>query len=112
MIYFVYMIRCKDDSLYTGITNNISKRWEQHRKGTASKYTKARGPVSIEYIETMKNKSEAMKKECFIKKKTKRFKENLIKEMKMNEMEIEKELERLDKELSEAQEVEKYQTQQ
>lgn len=76
--WFVYLLRCKDESLYTGITNNLEKRYEKHKKGEGAKYTKIKGVKRIEVIFLVKNKSQALKVEYFIKKKTKKYKEELI----------------------------------
>ena len=80
--YFVYIIRCVGDRLYTGITNDIKKRFSQHKgdiKGGA-KFTKAFKPVKIEKTWKVKNKSEALKIEYKIKQLSKSEKEDLIKE--------------------------------
>ncbi len=45
--WFVYMIRCMDSSLYTGITTDVKRRYEEHEKGRGAKYTKVRKPVEI-----------------------------------------------------------------
>lgn len=67
-MWYVYIINCsKDDTLYTGITNNLEKRIAAHNKGTGAKYTKGRTPVTlIKYFECS-NKSEALKLEYKIK---------------------------------------------
>lgn len=83
--YCVYMIRCEGDRLYTGITNDIEKRFMQHKgelKGGA-KFTKAFRPVRIEKIWKVKDKSEALRMEYNIKKLTKIEKEELIKNKNM-----------------------------
>lgn len=65
--YTVYILRCADDTLYTGITNNIDRRLKAHNKGTASKYTRVRRPVEMVYTEVAENKSVALKRELQIK---------------------------------------------
>ena len=57
------MLKCSDDSLYTGYTDNMEKRLEKHNKGKASKYTRSKLPVEIVYYEEFPTKSEAMKRE-------------------------------------------------
>lgn len=68
MIWYVYIIECKDNSLYTGITNNLSKRLEVHNSGKGAKYTKTRLPVKLVYKEIYRTKEESLKREREIKK--------------------------------------------
>ena len=75
---YTYILRCKDNSLYTGWTNNLEKRIEAHNAGKGAKYTKARLPVELVYYEKFETKEEAMKREFAIKQLTKREKETLI----------------------------------
>ena len=75
---YVYIIRCNDSSLYTGWTNNLKKRFEDHSKGKGAKYTRGRGPLKLVYFEKFDTKEEAMKREYAIKKLTKVLKEELI----------------------------------
>jgi putative endonuclease len=68
--YIVYILLCNDMSLYTGITNNLERRFKQHNgqiKGGA-KYTRSKRPVSLLYTEKFETKSDAMKREYEIKK--------------------------------------------
>jgi len=65
--YLVYILRCSDDTLYTGITNNMERRLKAHNAGTASKYTKVRRPVTVVYTEPVGSKSDALKRELQIK---------------------------------------------
>lgn len=80
-MYFVYLLRCKDNSLYCGQTNNVKKRIDEHNYSTtkSAKYTKGRRPVELVYMEEYKTLSQALKRECKIKKWTKIQKEQLIK---------------------------------
>jgi putative endonuclease len=64
----VYILLCSDDTLYTGITNNLLKRLETHNKGKGAKYTKQRLPVKLLYYEEVLNRSLASKREYEIKK--------------------------------------------
>ena len=75
--FLVYILRCADDTFYTGWTTDIEKRLAKHNKGLASKYTRARIPVALFYLEELPGKSEAMKREHAIKKLSRRQKEAL-----------------------------------
>lgn len=78
--HFVYIVRCSDNSLYTGYTNNIEVRINKHNAGKGAKYTKIRRPVELVYQETYSTKSEALKREYEIKTFTRQKKLKLIKE--------------------------------
>ena len=67
MKYFVYIVVCKNEELYTGYTNDIDKRVETHNSGKGAKYTKTILPVKLVYSEQFENKSEALKREYKIK---------------------------------------------
>ena len=75
---YVYMLSCADGSLYTGWTNDLAKRLENHQAGKGAKYTRGRLPVTLAYYETYETESEARKRECAIKKLTRQQKEKLI----------------------------------
>ena len=77
---YVYILRCRDESLYTGWTNDLEKRLEAHNSGKGAKYTRGRGPVTLVYSETLSTKEEALHRECEIKKRTKTAKLALIKQ--------------------------------
>ena len=62
-MFYVYVLRCNDGSLYTGYTNDLKKRLETHNKGKASKYTRSRRPVKLLVEWAFKTKPEAMKAE-------------------------------------------------
>lgn len=66
--WFVYILRCADDSLYCGITNNLDRRLSEHNAGKASKYTRCRTPVAIESAIEVEDKSAALKLEIRVKK--------------------------------------------
>lgn len=69
MIYTVYIVRCKDKTLYTGYTNNLEKRIHDHNfSKTAAKYTRSRRPVKLVYSENFRTLSKALKREIAIKK--------------------------------------------
>ena len=80
--WFVYMLRCADGSLYTGITKDVQRRCEQHNAGTASRYTRSRLPVTLEYQEEQPNQSLALKREHAIKVLSRNAKEALIQSVK------------------------------
>ncbi|MEG2002586.1 MAG: GIY-YIG nuclease family protein [Clostridia bacterium] len=65
---YVYLLKCVDDTLYCGYTNNLQSRLKTHNSGKGAKYTKSRLPVQIVYSETFDSKSAALKRECEIKK--------------------------------------------
>lgn len=70
MSWFCYILRCADDTLYCGITNDPAKRLAAHNAGTAAKYTRVRTPVEFVYSETCEDRSAASKREMAIKKLT------------------------------------------
>ena len=65
--WFVYVLRCADGSLYTGITKDVKRRCQQHNAGTASRYTRSRLPVKLAYQEAHPNQSAALKREAALK---------------------------------------------
>ena len=77
--YFVYLLHCADNTLYTGITTDLKRRVEEHNSSSkGAKYTKARRPVVLVYSEVYVNRSEASKREYFIKKKMSREEKLLL----------------------------------
>jgi len=76
--WFLYLVRCADGSLYTGITNNVPRRCKQHNAGTASRYTRSRLPVELIYQESHPSRSMALKRELAIKALSREEKELLI----------------------------------
>ncbi len=79
MSYFVYILKCSDDTLYTGITTDITRRVEEHNiSDKGAKYTKIRRPVSLVYQEASENRSSASKREYEIKKLNRKQKMELI----------------------------------
>lgn len=79
--WFVYLLRCADKTLYCGITTDINRRLKQHNAGTASKYTRARLPVSLAAFTEVENKSAALKLEILIKKLPRNKKINTLNSM-------------------------------
>ena len=75
---YTYILRCGDNSLYTGWTNHLTKRVADHNAGRGAKYTKAHLPVELVYYEIFDSKEEAMKRERAIKKLSRPQKERLI----------------------------------
>lgn len=78
LLYFVYMLRCSDDSLYTGWTTDVEKRVKQHNLGKGAKYTRAHLPVTLIYFEKLSSKEEAMRREYEIKQLSREEKTLLI----------------------------------
>ena len=66
--WIVYILRCKDDTLYTGITDDLARRMAAHNSGKGAKYTRGRGPVEVVYTEVMESYSAALKREAAIKR--------------------------------------------
>lgn len=66
--WFVYMLLCKDQTLYCGITDDVQRRLEVHRSGKGAKYTRGRGPLELVYTESCENHSAALKREASIKR--------------------------------------------
>ncbi len=81
---YVYILRCSDNSLYTGWCRDLDKRISLHNAGKGAKYTRSRKPCKLVYYETIDNKSEALKREIAIKKLSKEKKEDLVKTFKIN----------------------------
>ncbi|KAF5042169.1 GIY-YIG nuclease family protein [Acetobacterium wieringae] len=75
----VYIVKCNDDTLYTGWTTHIEARIKAHNAGTGAKYTRGRLPVTLVYWETLTTRSEALSREAAIKKMSKAKKLELIK---------------------------------
>ncbi|MDO4661883.1 MAG: GIY-YIG nuclease family protein [Tissierellia bacterium] len=75
---YVYIVRCSDNSLYTGRTNNLQKRIETHNSGKGAKYTRSRLPVKLVYKKEFETKNDALKYEKKIKSLKKSKKEELV----------------------------------
>jgi UV DNA damage endonuclease len=84
--WFVYILRCDDGSLYTGIAKDVDRRLDQHNGGTASRYTRSRLPVNLEYQEEQPNQSMALKREVAIKALSREAKESLIRLAKVEDL--------------------------
>lgn len=77
-MYFVYLLECKDGTIYTGITTDIKRRFEEHKNGIGSRYTRSRKVKRILYTEKHKNRSSATKREIEIKKMSRKMKLALV----------------------------------
>lgn len=77
-MYYTYMLRCEDNSIYTGMTNNLDKRINEHLSKNGAKYTKSHNAIKLESAWRSKDKSLACKLEYQIKNLNKKQKENLI----------------------------------
>jgi len=77
-VAYTYILKCSDDTYYTGWTKDLEKRLKAHNSGAASKYTRARLPVSLIYYECFDSDNEAMSREAEIKKLSRKEKEKLI----------------------------------
>ena len=75
---YTYIVKCSDGTLYTGWTNNLEKRMEVHNQGNGAKYTRSRLPVELVYHECFQSKEEAMSREYYIKRMTRKQKLKLI----------------------------------
>jgi putative endonuclease len=67
-MYFVYLLQCADQSIYTGITTDVSRRLTEHQNKIGGRYTRAKGAIKILHTERFKNRSNASKREAEIKK--------------------------------------------
>ena len=74
----VYILRCTDGTLYTGITTDLARRCQQHNSGRGARYTRGRAPVRVEYQEQLPTQSLALKREAEIKTLSRQAKELLI----------------------------------
>lgn len=77
-VWYLYILRCGDNTLYTGITTQVEKRLEAHRAGKGAKYTRGRGPLELVYREVCSSHSQALKREIEVKALSKGEKETLI----------------------------------
>lgn len=73
-IWYLYILRCRDGSLYTGITTDVSRRLAAHREGKGAKYTRGRGPLELVHQETCGTHSQALRRELEIKALTRQEK--------------------------------------
>ena len=84
-MHYIYIVRCADDTLYTGWTTDLARRIAAHNAGTGAKYTRARRPVTLLYHETFATKEEALRREYAIKQLPREKKMQLIQSQKQEE---------------------------
>ena len=77
-MWYVYILRCGDGTLYTGTTDDVARRLAAHRAGKGAKYTRGRAPLELEYTETCENHSAALRREYAIKRLSREEKLRLI----------------------------------
>jgi putative endonuclease len=77
-MWYLYILRCKDNTLYTGITTDVEKRLEAHRAGKGAKYTRGRGPLELVYREECGDHPNALRREAEIKRLPREEKLRLI----------------------------------
>ena len=77
-MYFVYIIQCKDNTLYTGITTDVERRFNEHKIGKGGAYTRSKKVKKVLYIEQFKTRGEALKREAEIKSWNRQKKLNLV----------------------------------
>jgi formylglycine-generating enzyme required for sulfatase activity len=83
-LWFVYVVRCRDDSLYTGITTDVAARVAVHNAGAGARYTRARRPVEVVLVERKRSRSTALRREAFIKSLSRRQKDALVATVEAN----------------------------
>ena len=84
IMYYIYIVRCQDDTYYTGFTNNIEKRIRAHNEKKGAKYTRGRTPVKLIYYEEFESKTEALKREYEVKKLSRKQKELLVSKLRQD----------------------------
>jgi putative endonuclease len=77
-MYFVYLLECADGSMYTGITTDVTRRFEEHKAGKGGNYTRTHKPVKVLYTEKQPDRGSALKREAEIKKLPRKRKESLV----------------------------------
>jgi len=76
--WFLYLIRCKDGALYTGITTDVDRRFAEHQSGKGAKYLRGKTPLTLAFQQKIGSRSAALKAEASIKKLSKADKETII----------------------------------
>ena len=76
--WYLYMIRCRGDKLYTGITTDISRRFAEHQSGKGAKFLRGKAPLALVFQHTVGTHSQALKLELWLKKQSKSSKEHII----------------------------------
>lgn len=77
-MYYVYLLQCSDGTIYTGITTDVERRFQEHKNGKGGHYTSSRKAVKLLYTEKQKNRSNALKREAEIKGWRREKKLNLV----------------------------------
>ena len=77
-VWSLYILLCGDGSFYTGVTNDLDRRFRMHQDGKASRFTRPRRPVTLVYSETCGTRSQALSRECAVKALGRKGKENLV----------------------------------
>ena len=85
-MHYTYMLKCKDNTYYTGYTTDLGKRLKAHNEGKGAKYTRGRGPVELIYYEEYEDKHSAMHREWEIKQLTHREKETMRQEWEQKQL--------------------------
>jgi predicted GIY-YIG superfamily endonuclease len=78
--WLLYVLKCRDNTLYTGITLDVMRRVQQHNSGTASRYTRSRLPVMLIFSESCRSRSQALKKEYAMKRLSRKKKEEYLRD--------------------------------
>ena len=78
MTHYVYILRCGDDTLYTGYSTDVERRVCEHREGEGAKYTRGRGPLELVHVESFTTRSAAMRREYEIKQFSRTRKDRLV----------------------------------
>jgi len=76
--WFIYLIRCQNGHLYTGISTDVARRFTEHQRGKGAKYLRGKGPLELVYQQKIGTRSAALKAEATVKKMPKKDKENMI----------------------------------
>ena len=76
--WFLYILECSDKTFYTGVTNDLQRRFKMHNNGKASRYTRTRRPVKLVYQETCLSRTHALVRECAVKALPRKQKEKLV----------------------------------
>ncbi|MCH9025079.1 MAG: GIY-YIG nuclease family protein [candidate division Zixibacteria bacterium] len=83
--WYLYMVRCADDTIYTGISIDVQARIDKHNRGRGAKYTSTRLPVKLIYYESQPDRISAMKREIQVKRWSRSMKENLARGFRLQD---------------------------
>jgi len=78
--WFIYLVRCRNGNLYTGISTDVTRRFTEHQAGKGAKYLRGKGPLELVYQQRVGSRSEALKAEIAVKKMPKQAKERMLKQ--------------------------------